>query len=261
MTADGTTRSWSDRFREHLQGSRRLDETAVHRLVAEAEAHCAEAGRPAQDVFGPPEQHARRIVREQAPRPVDTLRENAPLGGIAAGSALLIVFAVLVTGNLAWSIVPGVSGGMLLWFSLQEQLLRRRRRANTGEEAAPADRWTWRLEGVLVGRHGMPRPLARRRAAAARTRLSGAKEPEEELGTAEQYASEVSATSGEQNYGWLRLEITAGVVAAFQLASFLLGVGPQPNGWETWSYLGIGMVCAVISVWAYHRDQARRLPR
>ena len=261
MTAEGTPRSWSDRFRAHLRSSGRLGDDEVDRQVAEVEARCTAAGRPAQDVLGSPEQHARQVLRERAPRPVDAVREHAPAAGIVTGAALLVAFVVLVTSGAAWSIVPGVCGAIVLAISLQERSVRRRRRASTGEGAAPADRWTWRLEGVLVGRHGLPRVLARRRAAAARRRLSSADEPERELGTAEQYAEEVSGTSGEENFGWLRLEITAGVVAAFQLASFLLDVGPHPNGWQTWSSLGIGMICAVISVWAYHRDQARRLPR
>lgn len=259
--ADGTPRSWSDRFRDQLRSAQRLDAAEVDRLVAEAEARCAERDGSGHEVYGSPEHHARRVLRERSPRPIDAVREHAPLAGIAAGAVLLVVAVVLMAAGAAWAIVPGVCGGMLLGIALQAHFARRRRRASTGVDAAPADRWTWRLEGVLVRRHGVPRVLAHRRARAARARLTGMKAPEEELGTAEKYAEEVSGSSGEDNFGWLRLEITAGVVAAFQLASFLLDVGPRPEGWQTWSYLGIGVVCAVVSVWAYHRDQVRRQPR
>lgn len=253
-------RAWIDRFREQLRSARRLDESEVDRLVAEAEARCAALERSGHEVFGSPEQHARQVLRERAPRPIDTAREHAPLAGLAAGAALVAIAVGLVLADAAWSVVPGVCGVMLLGVSLQAHLVRRRRRASTGEGAAPVDRWTWRLEGVLVGRHGMPRILARRRARDARAHLTGTKDPEEELGPAEQYAEKIGA-AGRDNFGWLRLEITGGVVAAFQFASFLLDVGPQPNGWQTWSSLGIGMVCAAVSVWAYHRDQVRRQPR
>ena len=259
--ADGTPRSWSDRFRGQLRSARRLDDAEVDRLVAEAEARCAELERSGFEVYGSPEQHARRALREQAPRPVDVAREHAPVAGIAAGAVLLVLAVALMAAGAPWSIVPCVCGGMLLWIAVQAHFVRRRRRASTGANAAPVDRWTWRLEGVLVRRHGVPRLLAHRRARAARARLTGLRDPEEELGTAEKYAEEVAGTSGEGNFGWLRLEITAGVVAAFQLASFLLDVGPRPDGWQTWSSLGIGVVCAVVSVWAYHRDQVRRQPR
>ena len=258
---DATARNWSERFRDHLRGTGRLDDDEVERLVAEAEARCAELGLSGHEVHGSPEQHARSVLRERAPRPVDTAREHAPLVGIAGGAVLVAVAVGLVVAGAVWAIVPGVCGGMLLAISVQAHLVRRRCRASTRPDAAPVDRWTWRLEGVLVGRHGVPRILARRRARHARAHLTGMKAPEEELGTAEQYAEEVSSTAGRDNFGWLRLEITAGVVAAFQLASFLFDLGPEPNGWRTWSSLAIGMVCAVVSVWAYHRDHVRRQPR
>lgn len=137
----------------------------------------------------------------------------------------------------------------------------RRGSANPADtESETADHWLHQLEELLVDRHGIRKRAARKVVAKARSQLrsSTSTDPDEEFGPVEQYATEAAETAEPNTMAWLRMEITLGVVAAFQLASFALNVGDQPDTWTTWSYLGIGIVCAVVSVYAYRRDHRRR---
>lgn len=156
-------------------------------------------------------------------------------------------------------VVLGLAGVLVAGVFLRLGMRGRRRGSARGAKTDTPNAWISQLEGLLVGRHDLPRPEARRLVADTESHLRSceASHPADEFGPVEQYALRLAEGAKNRPPFWRRANVINGSLSVLYLGMFVLNVVDDPSGWLTWMYFALFLGFTALAFWA-SRQRNRR---